>query len=433
MIGIRREDKNQWERRAALTPDHVTELTRRGVEVRIEPSAKRAFPDVDYERAGAQVDGDLSPCNVVFGVKEIPQEQFKRGQTYFFFSHTTKAQAYNMPMLRRLMELGCTLVDYELIVDDEQRRLIFFGRHAGYAGMIDSLWALGRRLDQEGFTTPLERVRLAHDYSSLDEATNHISRLGEQIRHEGLPEGLYPLVCGFTGSGNVSTGAQEIWDRLPVLEVRPDELAELANDTERPRNVLYKVRFGRRHRVRRREVGPVRLKELASHPELYESRMPEYLPYLTMLINGIYWDPAQPRLVSKENLRALWADGATPRLRLIADITFDIEGSIEATVQATTPDNPTYLWDVDRSEALDAMTGRGPLVVAVENLPCQLPAESSQHFGDTLVRFVPKIARCDWSRPLDALELPPELTRAIIVHRGELTPDFRYLEPHVRD
>ena len=150
-------------------------------------------------------------------------EKLLANKTYLYFSHTTKGQAYNMPMLRRLMELGCTLIDYEQITDERNKRLIFFGRYAGYAGMINTLWALGRRLEAEGHVTGLERIRLAHDYSSLDEATHHIARVGERLRHTGFPETLRPIVCGFTGSGNVSLGAQEIFDRLPTLDVAPEE------------------------------------------------------------------------------------------------------------------------------------------------------------------------------------------------------------------
>ena len=171
VIGIRGEDKNRWERRAPLTPDHVRELASdHGIAVRVEPSLQRIFPDRDYADAGAGISRDLDGCRVILGVKEVPASKLLPEKTYAFFPHVTKGQEANMPMLRRLMELGCTLIDYELIVDRRGRRLIFFGRHAGYAGMIDSLWALGQRLAWEGFATPLEEIRLAHQYASLDEA-----------------------------------------------------------------------------------------------------------------------------------------------------------------------------------------------------------------------------------------------------------------------
>src|SRR6185295_18828131 len=228
-IGIRREDKNEWERRVPLTPDHVAELVEQhGVAVHVQPSSIRAFPDKDYRSAGAEVDERLAAPRVILGVKEIPSELLLPGRTYLFFSHTSKGQAYNMPMLQRILELGSTLVDYEHVLDERGRRLIFFGRYAGHAGMIDALWALGRRLAAEGISTPFERVRLAHDYSSLDEAASHIARIGESLRHTGVPAGLHPLIVGFTGSGNVSRGALEIFDRLPHVEVDAEELAGIA-------------------------------------------------------------------------------------------------------------------------------------------------------------------------------------------------------------
>lgn len=410
-IGIRAEDKNRWERRAPLTPDHIAELVRtHRVPVRVQPSSRRAFSDLDYERAGADLALDLDPCSVILGVKEVPVAKLLRRKTYLFFSHTTKGQAYNMPMLRRIIELECTLIDYEPIVDRRGRRIIFFGRHAGYAGMIDSLWALGQRLAWEGFATPFHDVRLAHQYSSLDEAMRHIATIGDQIRRIGLPIGLRPVVFAFAGSGNVSQGAQEVFDRLPFSDIAAEELLHLAEDRDRPRNLVYKTVLSREQRT---GLGPL-------------------LPHITVFINGIYWEPGQPRLITVDQLRSLWRDDPQPKLRVIGDITCDIEGSIEATLETTQPGDPIYVYDVASGAALRGAAGHGPVIMAVDNLPCELPVEASQHFGDSLVRFVPALARCDWSAPFDDLDVPDEIRRAVIVHRGELTPPFRYLEEPVR-
>jgi saccharopine dehydrogenase (NAD+, L-lysine forming) len=411
VIGIRAEDKNRWERRAPLTPDHVSELVRsHRLSIRVQPSSRRAFSDLDYERAGADLALNLEPCGVILAVKEVPVQKLLRRKTYMFFSHVTKGQLYNMPMLRRLLELECTLIDYEPIVDRRGRRIIFFGKHAGYAGMIDSLWALGQRLTWEGFATPFHDVRLAHQYSSLDEAMRHIASVGDAIRRNGLPVGLRPIVFAFAGSGNVSTGAQEVFDRLPFSEIGVDELRQLAEDRDRPRNVLYKTMIDREQR-----------KDLTA-----------LLPHITVLINGIYWEPGQPRLISIDQLRDLWREDPQPKLRVIGDITCDIGGSIEATLQTTEPGDPVYVYDIDSGTARFGSAGRGPVIMAVDNLPCELPVEASQHFGDSLVRFVPALARCDWGASYQDLDLPEEVKRAIIVHRGELTPHYRYLEQPIR-
>jgi alpha-aminoadipic semialdehyde synthase len=427
MIGIRREDKNAWERRAPLTPDHVDTLVERhGISFAVQPYPARAFSDAAYREAGAEIREALGGCAPVLGVKEIPLVQVAAGGVYLCFSHTTKGQASNVPLLRRFLDQGCTLIDYEHVVDRYGRRLIFFGRHAGYAGMLDTLWALGRRLAAEGLRTPFEQVRLAHEYSSLDEATRHVSRIGEQLRQDGLPPQLQPLVCGFTGSGNVTQGAIEVIQRLPTIDVVPAELDRLSRDDRRPLNVVYTLKFGRDQRYLRRAGGALDAEEFERDPDLYRSGIPDWLGHLTLLVHGAYWRPPQPRLLTLGDLRDLWSEG-TPRLRVIADISCDIGGAIESTVRATTPGDPVYVYDLAADRVVEGVEGNGPVVMAVDNLPCQLPAESSQHFGDALVRFVPALAACDWNLPLEELELPPPIGRAVVTHRGELGPHFAHL------
>lgn len=411
MIGIRREDKNRWERRAPLTPDHVAELTRRGVTVAVEPSPLRAFPDEEYRAAGARIVDDLSSCPVVFGVKEIPLERLNPNTAYFFFAHVTKGQPANMPMLRRLMELGSTLVEYEKIVDERGRRLLFFGRHAGFAGMLDTLATLGRRLSHEGIHSPFASFKFAHEYANLEEAHAELARVAGVIRRGGVPEALHPLVIGFTGSGNVSKGAQEIFDQLPYEEIIPEDLPSLFTNEDLPRNVLYKVTFARSDR--------------------FSGGMAPHLGYLTALVNGIYWEPGQPKVVTIDALRALFQGGATPRLRVIGDITCDLDGSIEANVKITTPGDPVYVYDVESGEALPGVAGRGPVILAVDNLPCEVPVDASQHFGDALLRFLPALARCDWQQPFETLALKDEIRRAVVVHRGRLTPSYVHLGRHL--
>jgi alpha-aminoadipic semialdehyde synthase len=412
MIGIRREDKNRWERRAPLTPDHVAELVRHGVTVAVEPSPVRVFPDDAYRAAGARILDDLSSCPVVVGVKEIPVEKLNPDTAYFFFAHVTKGQPGNMPMLRRLMELGSTLVEYEKIVDERGRRLVFFGRHAGFAGMLDTLATLGRRFEHEGVDSPFASLKLAHEYADLEEAHAELARVAAVIRRDGVPKALHPLVIGFTGSGNVSKGAQEIFDQLPYEEIIPEDLPSLFTNEDLPRNLLYKVIFTRNDR--------------------HSGAMGRGLGYLTALVNGIYWEPGQPRVVSNDDLRALYANGASPRLRVIGDITCDLHGSIEANVKITTPGDPVYVYDVATGEAHSGVAGRGPVILAVDNLPCELPVDASQHFGDALLRFLPALSRADWTEPFETLELQDEIRRAVVVHRGRLTPNYAHLERHLK-
>ena len=241
-IGIRREDKNKWERRVSITPDHVKEIKEKhDINTIVQPSEIRIFKEEEYKKNGATIAEDLKDANVIFAVKEIPSSFFQKNKTYVFFSHTIKGQDYNMPMLKKMMELGCNLIDYEKIADEKGRRLVFFGRYAGIAGMIDTLWAFGKRLEWKGIKTPFSEIKKTIEYNSLEDAKNHIRYIGQQIKEEGIPEQLAPIVIGFAGYGHVSSGAQEILDVLPVEEIGPGQL-EAIHD-HHAEGVVYKVVF----------------------------------------------------------------------------------------------------------------------------------------------------------------------------------------------
>ncbi len=328
IIGIRREDKNPWERRAPLIPAHVREFVRvLPVEVRVQPSPNRVFADDDYRREGAVIAEDLSPCSVILAVKEIPADRFLENGVYLFFSHTIKGQPQNMPMLRKMVERHVTLLDYERIVDERGRRLVFFGRQAGQAGLIDVLWALGRSLEHAGMKTPFSGVRQTFDYASLVEAKEEIERLGWTIRERGLPDGLAPLVFGFAGYGHVSLGAQEIFDLLPIEEIAPARLRRLFDKTDYSDRKLYKVVFHEEDMVRPVGRGrPFVLQDYYDHPEGYRPVLEKHLPFLTALVNAIFWSPRFPRFVTKRFLKTLWAGPVAPRLRIIGDFSCDIHG-----------------------------------------------------------------------------------------------------------
>ena len=432
-IGIRAEDKNRWERRAPLAPDHIAELRREhGISFIVEPTDKRIFPIESYQEAGASV-GSPEGARVILGVKEIPLEKLCANTTYLYFSHTHKGQSGGQAVLKRHLELGSTLLDYEAIKDRRHRRKVFFGRHAGYAGMLDTLRALGQRLSLEDFPSPLAELRPTHEYQGMEEAFEHLTRLGIDIRKKGLPAGLRPVVVAFLGSGHVARGAQEVFDRLPHEEVTPEDLIHLGEDRDEPRNLLYKVVIDRKHRVHRISDGGFDSEELRDHPDLYISAMDRYLPRVTALVNGTYWEPGLPRLVTRMHLRNLWAKESQPRLRVIGDITCDLGGSIEVNRKATEPGSPTYVYDVSTDSTVPGVAGKGPVIMAVDNLPCELSRDASEHFGDSLLTYLPAIARCDWSKSLEELALPDDLKRAIIVHRGAIAPAFGHLAVEALD
>jgi len=425
-IGIRREDKNEWERRTPLIPEHVRELAEQGIKVYVQSSPIRAFDQAEYERAGATASQDLSECPVILAIKEIPMKLLEPAKTYAFFSHTVKGQKHNMPMLQRILNLGCQLIDYEKIVDERGRRLVFFGNYAGLAGMIDTLWALGQRLAWEQVDSPFNQILPAHRYANLEEAQQAIQEVGHQIAREGLAQALTPLICGFAGYGNVSQGAQQIYELLPVREIAPDDLATF---DERDPHHVYKVVFKEQDMVEPISVDTAfQLQHYYDHPEQYRPQFERHVPHLTLLVNGIYWSARYPRLVTKRYLQELFSQSTPPRLRVIGDISCDVEGAIECNVRTTTPGNPIYVYDPLAGQTYDGHKGRGVIVLAVDNLPCELPRESSTHFSTSLMPFVREIAQADFSVPFEQSALSPTIKRAFIVWQGQLTPDYRYLE-----
>ncbi len=429
ILGIRREDKNRWERRVPLTPEHIKELKERhGVKTIIQPSQIRVFANKEYESAGAYIDEDLSKSSVVFAVKEVPTNFFEPGKTYVFFSHTIKGQSYNMPMLKKMMELKCNLIDYEKITDEKGRRLVFFGRFAGLAGMIDTLWAFGQRMKWKGINTPFSKIKQTIYYQDLNKTKIHLKEVGNRIEQEGLPDSLTPLVVGFAGYGNVSQGGQEILDILPIKEITPKQLEAIhKNFSDR---VIYKVVFKEEDMVEPISSGKnFKLQEYYNHPHLYRSVFHRYLPRLSILMNCIYWNKQYPRLISKEFMKENYNDRS--KLQIVGDISVDINGAIEFTEKATPPDNPIFVYNHLSGEIKEGYAGSGVVVMAVDNLPCEVPKESSQVFSDSLFSFVPAIVKASYNVDFDRLELPPEIKNAVVLHRGELTPNYSYINKYL--
>jgi saccharopine dehydrogenase (NAD+, L-lysine forming) len=429
-IGIRAEDKSIWERRVPLVPEDIRELSQTDLEIVVQSSSQRAVSDAEFTAAGVTVTDALTDCPVVVGIKEIPASHFEPEKVYLFFSHVIKGQSYNMPMLRRMMEQKATLIDYERIVDADNKRLIFFGRHAGLAGMVNSLWALGRRLDWEGLATPLARLRQARTYPDLDAAREELYGVAEAIKRHGVPQAIAPLVCGFAGYGNVSQGAQEIFDLLPHEEIAPDQLADLPAGVD---DRLFKVVFREEDCVV--PLAPDAAFDLADYfargSQAYRGVFAPDAEHLTLLVNCIYWDKRYPRLLTLEDCRRMWAGGRRPKLRVIGDISCDPDGSIQCTVKPTDPGHPLYVYEPESGRAVDGVAGHGPVVMAVEILPAELPRESSRYFSSVLKNYMPALATADFGVPLEGLQLPDELKRALILHRGQLTPDYDYLHAHL--
>jgi alpha-aminoadipic semialdehyde synthase len=431
-IGIRREDKNEWERRVPLVPADVRWLKEKhGIRTIVQPSRIRIFSDDEYRAAGAEISEDLQEASVIFAVKEIPTALFAADKTYVFFSHTIKGQPYNMPMLKDMIALRCNLIDYERVLNEKNQRLIFFGRYAGLAGMLDTLHGYGMKLQARGVTSPFARIRQAYQYASLEEAKADVVAVGVEIDEHGFPEELCPLVVGFAGYGNVSRGAQEIFDLLPHKILSAEVLVEMLDNFSSDTLNLVKVVFAEDDLVRPLQ-GAFDLQDYYAHPEKYESKFENYLPMLSILVNCIYWTDKYPRLVTKEYLQNRTIMESTPRLQVIGDISCDIDGSIEITRKATKPDDAYYTYFADGDRFENGVQPLGTTVMAVDNLPCEFPRESSIEFSTVLRAFVPDIVAADFSRADADLTLPYPVQKALILHGGKFGRDYQYMNEFVK-
>jgi alpha-aminoadipic semialdehyde synthase len=202
---IRAKDKNRWERRTPIVPEDLSTVVKAtGARALVERSDIRFFNQSQYEAAGAIICDGMSDGEVIFGVKEIPVEKILNNKIYLFFSHTVKGQKANMPLLKKIIDSGSTLIDYEKIADANDRRLIYFGPFAGHAGAIDLLSLMGEYWGAKAVSTPLAKVKRAHQYDSVESARRHLRQIGDGIRKNGLPPSLCPFTIGILGYGNVS-------------------------------------------------------------------------------------------------------------------------------------------------------------------------------------------------------------------------------------
>lgn len=476
VVAIRREDASIWERRAPLAPYHVEKLTKQGVRIMIQPSNRRAYPLQSYIRAGAEAKEDISVAPVILGVKQVPMDLLLPGKTYAFFSHTIKAQEANMPLLDAVLDKNIRLIDYERMVDDRDLRVVAFGKYAGYAGMINILHGLGLRLLALGHHTPFMHIGPAHNYRNVGTAKQAIRDTGYEIALGKMPRSIGPLTFAFTGSGNVSQGAQEVFSELPIEYVDPKDLREVAERGSTSK--IYGTIVTRTdHLVRKSSAPPINgngngngepiidLDEYNQHPERYYSNFStEIAPYASVIINGVYWPPNAPRLLTipdakrlqqpvksmgkllmqqdstsygkfgaKEakmhQLQSIGSPSLPHRLIAICDISADPGGSIEFMQDCTTIDNPFYLYDAEQNSSSDqSFAGDGILICSIDNMPTQLPLESTDMFGDLLFPYIMDIVRSDASKPVEEENYTNVVKSAIIASNGRLQPNYEYIQ-----
>uniref|UniRef100_A0A3Q1JFP4 Alpha-aminoadipic semialdehyde synthase, mitochondrial n=1 Tax=Anabas testudineus TaxID=64144 RepID=A0A3Q1JFP4_ANATE len=438
IMAIRREDVNAWERRAPLAPRHVKELTHAGFKVLVQPSNRRAIHEKYYMKAGAVIQEDISEASLIIGVKRPPEEKVIPRKTYAFFSHTIKAQEANMGLLDDLLKKEVRLIDYEKMVDANGYRIVAFGQWAGVAGMINILHGLGLRFLALGHHTPLMHIGMAHNYRNVSQAIQAVRDCGYEISMGLMPKSIGPLTFCFTGTGNVSKGAQDMINELPVEYVEPHELKDVSETGDMTK--VYATVLSRHHHLVRKSDGMYDPMEYENHPERYTSHFSTSVaPYTTCLINGIYWDPHTPRLLKRLDAQRLIrpsktlyaANEGSPRLphKLLAicDISADTGGSIEFMNECTTIDKPFCTYDADQHIDHDSVEGNGILMCSIDNLPAQLPIEATEYFGDRLFPYIWEMLPSDATRPLDEEEFSPQVRDAVITSNGVLTPKFEYI------
>jgi saccharopine dehydrogenase (NAD+, L-lysine forming) len=393
-IGLLREGKVPADNRVALTPAQCKWIHRTAPDIKVvvQSSPDRCYVDKEYEDAGIIVVPDVSECDILFGIKEVPAADLIPGKTYLFFSHTRKQQPANRQMFRRILEKKITLIDYECLEHDDGQRILGFGFFAGVVGAHNGIMAYGRRTGRY----ELGRV---HSQPSFQELIHTYFGLR-------LPE----IKVAVTGSGRVAHGVLEIMNLLEIIEVEPDEFLE--------RNFSYPVftQMKGASLYEHAKTGAYQREDFHLHPQDYRCKFLPYTQKADILMNGIYWDKGMPRLFE-------WEDMVHPgfRLQTIADITDDREGSIPCNLGDAAMDEPVYGVDRQtRSVTAPYLTGSVD-IMAVGNLPNELPRDASRYFGEQLIKHVLE----DLLRGGSTV-----ITRATMVREGLLTEPFRYLSDY---
>lgn len=428
---IRAEQKNEWEGRSSITPTHAKNLiSDSGIHVHFESSAKRCFDDQEYLNAGAKLVSNIDRQDVVVGVKEIPVELISdKSKTYLFFSHTIKGQTENMPMLEKIIDAKSTLIDYEKITDQDQLRLVAFGYHAGVVGCVDSLWILGQKLKSQGISNKFEDFKQSLGYPDIEECRTHLRQLGWEIAKTGFSDNGEPLVIALLGEGKVSAGMQYILDCLPIRRYTPLEF--LANEDQLDDHEIHLVTFGPRHMVKKKDGAPYNRSEYFCNPGLYESCFDQYYDKFNLILNAIFWTPDNPIFITKEMFEDAFNAGKYPLV--LGDVTCDINGSMQCTTKPSDPGNPCYTYHPVSKDTPDGWYTDGVTVLAVDNLPCEFSSDASRDFGNAMYPFWESIAKSDYSKPIDQCGFAPEIQRATILYKGQLTKPYEYLQEFLKD
>ncbi|CAK61140.1 unnamed protein product (macronuclear) [Paramecium tetraurelia] len=436
-IGIRAEDKSYMERRTPIPPHDCKYIMEKHnqIQIIVQPSTKRIFTDDQYLEVGCLVQDDLSICRAIICIKEIPIEKYIEGMTYLNWSHTLEGEPYNMPALDVMLKKNIRHLEYERIYDDNGVNITSFP-YAGIAGIITFLNEYGKYLLKRDMNTPFLQIGPTFQYYNKKDAYEALQKAGQAIQERGLPPKLgLPLIIGVMGStGSCGKGSLEALSQLQITLVNPEDLKELVRNSndKKHRNTVYVCPFKTTDLVRHKHDVH---KEFTSQ-DYYENPLDyepifhqKYLPYLTILVNDIYWEYKFPRYVTDSQIKELFESGNS-RLQAVCDVTCDLEGSIQFLKKFTNPDHPVYYYNPISQQVHDEFdfeSQKDIMYMSIDFLPSQMPYEASMDFGKALRNIVPYLAYSDPTKPLEESGLPEFLQNATVTLHGQLTQKFEYI------
>lgn len=395
-FGIIKERKNPPDRRVVFSPNELAKLKQlyHDASVEVESSDIRVFSDIQYKSMGITVTDDISGSDVLFGVKEVPIDSLIPNKSYFFFSHTIKKQPYNQKLLKAILEKNITLYDHETIVDSLDRRLIGFGRYAGMVGVYNGIRAFGIKFE-------LFKLPKAETLDGRDALINQLKRIT-----------MPALKFVITGTGKVGNGAKEILDAIKIKEITVDNYL-----TKKYAQAVY-VQLDVLEYNKRIDGKVLDFKDFVEHPKEYVSDFEKFTKVTDIYFAGHFYASEAPVILTQEMLNA-----SDCKLKIVADISCDVNGPIACTLRSSTIAEPLYGYFPLENKEVDVFHPAAVVVMAVDNLPCEIPKDASEGFGEQFMEYViPAFFNGD----KDGI-----LARAKMTENGKLTPRFSYLQDYV--
>jgi len=395
-FGIIKERKNPPDRRVVFSPGELAKLkqTYHDASVAVESSDIRIFSDTQYKSLGITITDDVSNCDVLFGVKEVPVENLIPNKSYFFFSHTIKKQPYNQKLLKAILEKNIDLYDHETIVDEHNRRLIGFGKYAGMVGVYNGIRAFGIKFE-------LFKLPKAETLAGKDDLIKHLKRIT-----------MPALKFVVTGTGKVGSGAKEILDAIKIKEITVENYL-----TKNYTQAVY-VQLDVLEYNKRIDSQVLDFNDFVQHPEAYVSDFEKFTKVSDIYFAGHFHASGAPMILTKEMLNA-----SDCKLKVVADISCDVNGPIACTLRSSTIAEPLYGYFPLEDREVDVFHPAAVVVMAVDNLPCEIPKDASEGFGE---QFMEHVIPAFFNGDKDGI-----LKRAKITENGKLTPRFAYLQDYV--